>query len=166
MEGLFEENGPFKINADGKTLATNPHSWHNAANLLFIDQPIGTGLSFVRTGGTVKSQSDVDAHLHYFLQQFLKLHKNYVSMHADGHQISREVHIFGESYAGHYIPSFAAHTLNQNKDLGGRIEIKLGTLGIGNGWTHPYYQVRVEWTHPYYQVRVEALHSLPPCSGV
>jgi carboxypeptidase C (cathepsin A) len=141
MEGLFEENGPFKINADGHTLSTNPHSWHNAANVLFIDQPIGTGLSFVRSGGTVRGQSDVDEHLHYFLQKFLNLHANYVTTNGHGHRVSREVLIFGESYAGHYIPSFAAHTLNQNKDLGDRIEINLVALGIGNGWTHPFYQV-------------------------
>ena len=40
MDGLFLELGPFRI-INGNSVVINPHSWHNAANLLFIDQPIG-----------------------------------------------------------------------------------------------------------------------------
>jgi carboxypeptidase C (cathepsin A) len=39
MDGLFLELGPFKIN--GNSIVINPYSWHNSANLLFIDQPVG-----------------------------------------------------------------------------------------------------------------------------
>ena len=45
MLGLFAENGPYKIN-DDLTLRDNPYSWNVNANLLVIDQPAGTGLSF------------------------------------------------------------------------------------------------------------------------
>ena len=47
MDGLFLEIGPFKVAQDGKTLILNQQSWHHAANVLFIDQPLGTGLSTV-----------------------------------------------------------------------------------------------------------------------
>jgi len=33
---LFEENGPYKINQN-LTLTTNPYSWNNFANLLYVD---------------------------------------------------------------------------------------------------------------------------------
>jgi cathepsin A (carboxypeptidase C) len=41
---LFYENGPFIINED-LSLRANEHSWHKVSNLLFVDQPIGTGFS-------------------------------------------------------------------------------------------------------------------------
>ncbi len=40
---IFYENGPMKL-VDGKPVK-NDFSWNNKANLLFIDQPIGTGYS-------------------------------------------------------------------------------------------------------------------------
>lgn len=42
---LFYENGPYKFEEDGKTLMGNPYSWNSNANLLYVDQPIGTGFS-------------------------------------------------------------------------------------------------------------------------
>ena len=41
---LFEENGPFQINPD-LTLRLNPYTWSNSSNLVFVDQPLGTGYS-------------------------------------------------------------------------------------------------------------------------
>ena len=42
---LFYENGPYQFNTDGKTLKSNPSSWNANANLLYVDQPVGTGFS-------------------------------------------------------------------------------------------------------------------------
>ncbi|KAK0760881.1 hypothetical protein N5P37_005820 [Trichoderma harzianum] len=47
MIGLFTENGPCTFNnVEGNTPVLNPHSWNEYANMLFVDQPIGTGFSF------------------------------------------------------------------------------------------------------------------------
>ena len=42
---IFYENGPFKIN-DNLTLKLNPYSWNTNANMLYVDQPVGTGYSY------------------------------------------------------------------------------------------------------------------------
>lgn len=39
------ENGPYRIN-ENLTLAVNEHGWDNGHNVIFVDQPIGTGFSY------------------------------------------------------------------------------------------------------------------------
>jgi cathepsin A (carboxypeptidase C) len=41
---IFAENGPFSVK-DDLTLLRNEHSWNNNANMLYVDQPLGTGYS-------------------------------------------------------------------------------------------------------------------------
>jgi len=41
---VFFENGPFKFNAD-QTLRSNAYAWNNVSNVVFVDNPIGTGYS-------------------------------------------------------------------------------------------------------------------------
>ncbi|KAG8994246.1 hypothetical protein FRB94_010037 [Tulasnella sp. JGI-2019a] len=45
MNGLFQENGPCKVNSDKKTTTLNTHSWNEVANVLYVDQPIGASFS-------------------------------------------------------------------------------------------------------------------------
>ncbi|GJY94183.1 serine carboxypeptidase-like protein [Tanacetum coccineum] len=42
---LFYENGPFKIEKNS-SLSWNEYRWDQASNLLFVDQPTGTGFSY------------------------------------------------------------------------------------------------------------------------
>ena len=41
---LFFENGPYSIN-DDMTLKANAQTWNKISNLLYVDQPVGTGFS-------------------------------------------------------------------------------------------------------------------------
>lgn len=42
---ISAENGPFKINKD-LTLEDNPDGWDVSHNMIYVDQPIGTGYSY------------------------------------------------------------------------------------------------------------------------
>ncbi|KAL5360366.1 Alpha/Beta hydrolase protein [Aspergillus floccosus] len=53
MIGLLQENGPCRINPDSNSTETNPWSWNNYVNMLYIDQPSQVGFSYdVPTNGT------------------------------------------------------------------------------------------------------------------
>ncbi|KAE8844111.1 hypothetical protein HRS9122_05214 [Pyrenophora teres f. teres] len=43
--GLFEENGPCFVD-ENLTVTSNPYSWNNISNMLYISQPVGVGFSY------------------------------------------------------------------------------------------------------------------------
>ena len=47
---LLTENGPYTINSSLQ-LVSNPSAWTGFANMIYIDQPINTGLSYSSVGG-------------------------------------------------------------------------------------------------------------------
>ena len=148
MDGLFLELGPFKLDKNNLDVKSNPSSWHNVANLLFIDQPVGTGLSYTTArDGYCSNDEQVNKHFYKFMQSFLQLHSRYVTTDSSGRKISRPFFISGESHAGHYIPSMSAYILNQNQNIlastdgsNSDILISLQGIALGNPWMEPYYQ--------------------------
>ncbi|XP_027363665.1 serine carboxypeptidase-like [Abrus precatorius] len=129
---LFYENGPFKI-ADDLSLVWNEYGWDKASNLLYVDQPTGTGFSYSTDLRDIRhNEEGVSNDLYDFMQAFFAEHPEYAK---------NDFFITGESYAGHYIPAFATriHRGNQAKD---GIHINLKGLAIGNGLTNPAIQYK------------------------
>lgn len=56
MVGLFLEIGPCMIDAS-VSLVSNPYSWSNVSNMLFIDQPLSTGFSYTEVINTYYNES-------------------------------------------------------------------------------------------------------------
>lgn len=50
--------------------------------------------------------------------------------------LDRPLYLFGESYAGMYIPALANYIIRANNPI-----IQLSGIGIGNGWTDPIIQI-------------------------
>ena len=69
MIGLLQENGPCRITNDSSSVTLNPYSWNNEANVLYIDQPVGTGFSHGDT--TVGTSLEAAADVWTFMQIFL-----------------------------------------------------------------------------------------------
>ncbi|KAI5115274.1 hypothetical protein M0805_001845 [Coniferiporia weirii] len=151
MLGLFQENGPCRINTDESTLSLNPYSWNNNANMLYIDQPIGVGYSHgtLEVSGALEAAKAVWNMLQIFFADstFSAYAKN-------------DFALWTESYGGHYGPAFAHYFLEQNAaieagTLTGTI-INLKTLGVGNGLTDPLSQypgyMQYAASNPYRQI--------------
>ena len=126
---LFAENGPMII-VDGEAQRYE-QSWNNKANLVFIDQPIGTGYS--KAGSIThipRDEKTVAEHFGIFLLGFYAQYPEFKD---------RPLFISGESYAGHYIPFVADYILaNPNKFAGNGVNLQ--GVAIGNGWVDPYNQ--------------------------
>ena len=123
LTGLFMELGPSSINKKGE-LVHNDYSWNSNASVIFLDQPINVGYSYGSSSvsNTVAASKDVYALMTLFFEQFPEY-------------TQQPFHIAGESYAGHYIPVFAAEILaHKNRN------INLQSVLIGNGLTDAYTQ--------------------------
>jgi carboxypeptidase C (cathepsin A) len=128
--GLFMENGPYKLHksAAGQiTLEDNPFSWNKHASYMIIDQPAGVGLSGIPDPALYAPNEQVQTYqLYQALREFFARYPQY------GEQ---DFYIFGESFAGHYIPTLATAILDGNKQGYPRINLK--GIGVGDGWVDP-----------------------------
>ncbi|CAI0452563.1 unnamed protein product [Linum tenue] len=129
---LFYENGPFKITED-MALQWNDYGWDQASNILYVDQPTGTGFSYTTDDSDIRhDETGVSNDLYNFLQQFFKGHSKYAK---------NDFYITGESYAGHYIPALASRIFKGNQNKEG-IHINMKGFAIGNGLTDPAFQYK------------------------
>lgn len=136
MDGLFLENGPFRFvlsdpnnQTSAYKLTPAQYSWHKLpAYTLYIDQPVGTGLSFVQSGGAKKKKKypsndeEVNIDFYYFLQQFFRLHTDKfvtttTTSNYNTQQLNRPFYFSGESHSGHYIPSMMSYILQKNEEI-------------------------------------------------
>ena len=78
MDGAMMEIGPYRVQKDG-TLTYNDGSWDEFANLLFVDNPVGTGFSYVDTDSYVHELKDMADQMVKFLEKFFSLFPEYAN---------------------------------------------------------------------------------------
>lgn len=78
MDGALMEIGPYRVK-DDHTLIYNNGSWDEFANLLFVDQPVGTGFSYVNTNSFLHDLDHVAAHMITFLEKWFAMFPEYES---------------------------------------------------------------------------------------
>ncbi|KAL8726750.1 MAG: hypothetical protein Q9181_005936 [Wetmoreana brouardii] len=95
----------------------NPNSWTKLANVLYVDQPVGTGYS---SGSKATANiTDITFDFFHWLQAF---YDRFPTLK------NKNTYIMGESYAGTYIPYFAK-ALISNRNL---LSINLKAIVLGN----------------------------------
>ncbi|KAI1327206.1 Alpha/Beta hydrolase protein [Xylariaceae sp. FL0255] len=138
-DGALMEIGPYRLK-DADNLVHNEGTWNEFANLLFVDNPVGTGFSYVDTNSYIHELDQMADHFITFLEKWFRLFPEYEN---------DEIYIAGESYAGQHIPYIAKAILDRNKAFPTRTAWNLQGLLIGNGWISPTHQYEAYLTFAY-----------------
>ncbi len=149
MFALVGENGPcwvFNKTEDGRmpVVERNPFAWTEAANMIYVDQPTGTGFS-LGSKSVVKSEREVADDMYLFLEAFL----------LEFPQYGKKIYLVGESFGGHYVTAIAHKIVEMNKQIKAEgdfdpsnpkkkqnVIIPLKGIAIGNGMTDTIEQLQ------------------------
>lgn len=127
FDGAIMELGPLRmvLKGDGQ-LKEVDGAWNEYVNMLFIDQPTGTGYS-VGNESTWPHELDVSSdHLVNLLLRFYAIFPEFQKM---------DLYLGGESFAGQYIPYLADAIFKKSS-----FQAPLKGIIIGNGWVDPVTQ--------------------------
>lgn len=102
LEGFFQENGPVVWLPGTYAPMANPYSWANLTNMLWVEQPVGTGFATGKPTATTQEETAED---------FVKFFKNFQKTFGIKNY---KIYVTGESYAGRYVPYISAQILDQN----------------------------------------------------
>ncbi|KAG9466613.1 hypothetical protein GDO78_016357 [Eleutherodactylus coqui] len=120
--GNFEEIGP----RDTKLNPRNS-SWTQVANLLFVDNPVGTGYSYTTDSGAFAKDIDtVSSDMLILLDVFFKSKPEFQKT---------TFYIFSESYGGKMAAAIALAL--QKAIAAGSIKCTLGGVALGDSWISP-----------------------------
>ncbi|RAL58922.1 hypothetical protein DID88_009213 [Monilinia fructigena] len=102
LEAFFQENGRFIWSWGMYTPQINPYSWVNLTNVLWVEQPVGTGFSIGEVTATSEEEIAED-----FVSFFLNFQKTFGIKNF-------KIYVTGESYAGRYVPYISLAMLERN----------------------------------------------------
>lgn len=71
-DGALMEIGPYRVREGGKLEVVNG-SWDEFANLLFVDNPVGTGFSYVDTDSYLSELEQMASQFVTFLQKWFAI---------------------------------------------------------------------------------------------
>ncbi|KAL0709603.1 hypothetical protein Bca4012_016581 [Brassica carinata] len=137
ITGLLFENGPvtFKVdegyNVGRPTLLSTTYSWTKVANIIFLDQPVGSGFSYATTQILDTPSDSGEANLiHEFIRKWLSEHHEF---------ISNPFYVSGDSYSGKVIPA-TVQEISKGNDLGFKPKINLEGYVLGNPVTDTEFE--------------------------
>nr|GMD10820.1 serine carboxypeptidase-like 11 isoform X1 [Ipomoea batatas] len=129
----FRHEGPLlfdlpKNNSALPTLSLNPYSWTKVASFIFLDLPVGTGFSYVKSSKNYTSNSEETSdHGAEFLRKWLADHPEYQS---------NSFYVGGDSFSGVIVP-MVVNAISYGINLGLNPQIDLKGYFVGNAFTYP-----------------------------
>lgn len=125
--GLLMQNGPYLFNMS-YVFESNPYAWTQFGDVLYVDSPVATPMSIAKDQDhKCRNIHCVNQNLGIFLNKFIDLHPEY---------LGRDFYLTGTSYAGHYVPAFAAYLKKS-----GTAKVNVKGAAIGNGLMDLYKQI-------------------------
>jgi serine carboxypeptidase-like clade 2 len=120
----LEDNGPFKLDKN-LTLYPNPYSLTKIANVLYLDQPTGTGFSYSQNPADYQMNDTVAAqNVYTFLQGWFKRFPNYQT---------NDFRIASQSYGGHFGAFVSYQIVTRQATLAdGDVKINFKGTAVGN----------------------------------
>jgi carboxypeptidase C (cathepsin A) len=124
FSAVLEEHGPYTFNNETLEFEYNAYSFNNHYDVLYLDQPVGTGFSNVYSEEHYcRNESCVAKNFYTFYIKFLtNFHPEYQNI---------PLYIMGESYAGHFVPAVMKYLLSMQNDSP-NYGIKVAGGAIGN----------------------------------
>lgn len=122
FNGDYMEVGPLDVE-----LKVRNYTWANEANLLFVDQPVGTGYSYVDNDDAyVTTKEQINEHLLILLQNLVNRFP----------ALKRTpLYLFGQSYGGKVMADFGAFLYQAI--MKGLIDINFKGVALGDPWIYP-----------------------------
>jgi len=126
MHGLFYQNGPYRLRNNQK-LEKNEFSYNNFADVLYVDQPLGTGFSNCSNMSAIPhNEKEILRDLIVFLQSFLVKNQEYQT---------RPFFLVAQGYGSHFALPLAHHIVHSPLML-----INLQGVALGSPWIRPELQ--------------------------
>lgn len=122
LSGVLAEEGPVKLNNVTGKVEFNKFSWTNLTNMLWVDQPVGTGFS----RGKAKNLSMVEV-AKEFNGFLISLYRTFPKLHG------KKLWLAGESYAGKFIP-LIADQIYKEADRNGKAGINLKGISMADAF--------------------------------
>lgn len=120
--GNFDIIGPLRIDQ-----TTRDTTWVKEANVLFIDNPVGAGYSYVDSLDALTTDvQQVTDDLMVVIRTFMDNFPEFRSI---------PIYVFGQSYGGKMAAHFALHLYNEVK--AGKIDVTITAFAMGNAWISP-----------------------------
>ncbi|KAK9823746.1 hypothetical protein WJX72_005120 [[Myrmecia] bisecta] len=120
--GNFEEIGPYAQGWKARS-----HSWVEQANVLFLDNPVGTGFSYVEEGSNfTTTNAELAADLLVWLKEFVWGHPEFHFA---------PIHIFCESYGGKMGIEFAKAIAHEQATA--FLPVNFRGIALGDSWISP-----------------------------
>ena len=136
LDGWANEHGPMTLDDEGH-FKLNNYSWHNEANMIYLESPGNVGFSYINSTSKEDLYVDDNTTAKDNLQALLSFFEKFPEMK------DKDFYISGESYGGIYVPILAYEIIEYNKDLEETEKIKLKGILVGNGVVDWKYDVNL-----------------------